>query len=185
MKTVRVFSVVMAAILFVTAFLPFAAAPAAAQSVLSTAINAPAQAFVDATQGMPLLAPMGLAAPLISFSTEAATSSSYGCTLIRQTPKDWTKMRPRQSFDMVWTVQNSGSAVWHAKSTKLAYVGGTKMQSKGSEMTLTSDVGRGKKTKLTVDMIAPKAQGTYSTLWALFAGNTRFCKVTLTVTVVR
>jgi len=183
MKTVRMFCVVMAAALFVTAFAPFVAAPQAAQSALSAAITAPVQAFADATQGLPLLAPMSIAAPLISVNT--TTSSDYGCTLIRQSPLDWTKMRSRQYFDMVWTVQNSGNAVWHASATKLAYVGGAKMQTHGDSVGLSGDVGRGKKTKLTVDMNAPKAQGTYSTLWALFSGSQRFCKVTITITVVR
>jgi hypothetical protein len=184
MKTVRVFSVVLAAVLFVTAFVPFAAAPVAASAVNAT-INAPLQAFSDAASGLSLLAPMGIAAPLISVRAESAATSDYGCTLIRQTPLDWTKMRSRQYFDMVWTVQNSGNAIWHSNATKLAYVGGTKMQTRGDEVKLGNDVGRGKKVKLTVDMNAPKAKGTYSTLWALYSGNQRFCKLTVTITVVR
>lgn len=182
MKTVRLFAVVMAVVLFVTAVVPFASAAATTQSASGAAINSPAQAFMDAANGLSLLAPMSFSAPLFSLSTQNA-SSAYGCTFVKQTPKDWTYMVPRQSFDIVWTVQNSGGAVWHANSTKLAYVGGTKMQTHGDEFNLGNDVGRGKKTNLTVDMIAPRARGTYSTLWALFAGNTRFCKVTITITV--
>jgi hypothetical protein len=189
MKKVRLFSVVLAAALFVAALVPFVAAPVAAantQSAFNAAISSPAQAFADATRGLPLLAPMSLAAPLISVSTESnASSSGYGCTLVRQTPLDWTKMRSRQYFDAAWTVVNSGNAVWHMSATKLEYVGGAKMQTHGDEIGLSNDVGRGKKIKLVVDMNAPKALGTYSTLWALFSGNTRFCKVTLTITVVR
>lgn len=185
MKTVRVLSLVLAAALFVTAFVPFAAAPAAASAV-SAAISSPAQAFADAANGFSLLAPMGIAAPLISINAENnAATNNYGCTLLRQTPLDWAKMRSRQSFDMAWTVQNSGNAVWHKSATKLVYVGGTKMQTKGDEVSLGNDVGRGKKIKLIVDMNAPRAKGTYSTLWAMYAGNQRFCKLTLTITVVR
>lgn len=184
MKTVRVFSVVLAAALFVTAFVPFASAPAV--NALSASLNSPVQAFTDAANGLSLLAPMGIAAPMISASIEGSgTTSGYGCTLLKQTPLDWKKMRPRQYFDAVWTVQNSGSTVWHGSSTKFAYVGGAKMQTRGDEFKLSNDVGRGKKVKLSVDMNAPKALGTYSTLWALFSGNQRFCKVTLTITVVR
>jgi hypothetical protein len=185
MKTVRVLSVVLAAALFVAAFVPFATAPAMA-AAMSTNLNSPLQAFSDAANGMSLLAPMGIAAPVISLSAEsAATTSDYGCTLVRQSPLDWTKMRSRQYFDMVWTVQNSGNAIWHASATRLAYVGGTKMQTHGDEINLIDDVGRGKKVKLVVDMNAPRARGTYSTLWAMFSGSQRFCKLTLTITVVR
>jgi hypothetical protein len=182
MKKVVLFSVVMAVALIVTAFVPFASAAANSQSALTAAINSPVQAFTDAANGLSLFAPISISAPIFSLTTQNA-SSAYGCTFVSQTPKDWAKLKPRQSFDMVWTVRNSGSAVWHGSSTKLAYVGGKKMQTNGSEFALGSDVGRGKKTNLTVDMVAPRAKGTYSTLWALFAGNTRFCKVTLTITV--
>jgi len=184
MKTVRMISVVLAAALFVVAFIPVAAAPVAASSTLSASLNAPVQAFVDAAHGLPLLAPMGVALPLIQISTEKSASSSYSCSLVRQTPKDWVQMRSRQSFDAAWTVKNTG-AVWYDSETHFAYVGGTQMQTHGDVVSLDQDVSRGKKIKLVVDMIAPKAQGTYSTLWALFSGNQRFCKVTLTVTVVR
>ena len=182
MKTVRLFSVVMAVALFVGAVVPFASVASNTQSAFGSSIASPAQAFMDAAQGLSLLAPLSISAAMFSLTTQN-TSSAYGCTLVAQTPKDWTRMRPRQSFDIVWTVRNSGSAIWHANSTKLAYVGGTKMQTNGSEFSLGNDVGRGKKSKLIVDMIAPRAKGTYSTLWALFAGNTRFCKVTLSITV--
>lgn len=181
MKTVRLFSIVMAVVLFVTAFVPFA--PAVAQSALAAA-SAPLQAFESASQGMPLLAPMSLGLPAISLSVSPA-SGSYACTFVSQSPKDWTRMRSRQYFDMVWTVKNSGNAVWIAKSTKLAYVSGTKMQTRGNSVALSSDVGRGKKVKFVVDMEAPKAKGTYSTLWAVYSGGTRFCKVTLSISVTR
>jgi hypothetical protein len=59
------------------------------------------------------------------------------------------------------------------------------MQTHGDAIRLYNDVGRGKKIKLGEDMIAPKSLGTYSTLWALYSGNTRFCRVTLTLTVTR
>jgi len=183
MKTVRKITIVFAAVLLVAAFVAGAAAPALAGSMLSANLNAPAQAFMDAAHGLPLLAPMSIAAPLISIQTENATNS-YSCSLISQTPIDWTKMRARQSFDAAWTVQNTG-AYWHASAMKFGYVGGQKMQTRGNETTLSEDVGKGKRVKLVVDMEAPKTRGTFSTLWALYSGNQKFCRVTLTITVVR
>jgi hypothetical protein len=184
MKTVRILSVVLAVALFVTAFTPFAVAPAAAQSALNTAIGSPLQAFTDAAQGLSLLSPMSIGLPLISINTQSA-SSAYKCTFLSQTPLDWTKMKSRQSFDMVWTVQNSGTATWHTQTEKLIYVSGTKMQSLKDEYKLSKHVSPGEKIKLTVDMIAPKALGTYSTLWGIYTNKTRFCNVTITITVVR
>lgn len=184
MKTVRTFSIAMAVIMLVAAVVPFAATPAAAQDKSSFSSGSPAQVFVNAAQGLPLLAPMSMSVPSISLSVENVTSGSYGCTLVRQTPNDWVKMESRESFDVYWTVQNTGGAVWHANATKFAYVGGTKFQTRGDAFRINNDVGRGQKIKLGVDMVAPKSLGTYSTLWALYSGNTRFCRVTLVLTVV-
>jgi len=182
MKTFRMFSIVLAVALFAAAFVPFA--PAAARSTYTAATSAPLQAFQAAAQGLPLLSPMSMGLPVISMNVSNSSSTGYSCSLVRQTPLDWTKMRSRQYFDMAWTVENTG-AVWHAGTIKLVYVGGTKMQTNGSELTLSNDVGRGKKIKLLVDMEAPKARGIYSTLWALYSGNQRFCKLTLSINVTR
>jgi hypothetical protein len=185
MKTVRTFSIALAVVMLVVAVVPFAASPAAAQDSTSLTTAIPAQTFMDAARGFPLLAPMSITAPAVTLSVENNTSSSYGCTLVKQTPSDWVKMKTRQYFDVYWTVVNSGSTVWHKNSTTFEYVGGTKMQTHGDVYRLNNDVARGKKVKFGVDMNAPKGLGTYSTLWALFAGNTRFCRVTLTLTVTR
>jgi hypothetical protein len=185
MKTVRLFSIALAVVMLVATIVPFAATSAAARESASQTTGSPAQNFMEAALGTPLLAPMSVSAPAISLSVDTNTSSNYGCMLVRQTPLDWVKMQKRQSFDIYWTVQNTGGAVWHADSTKFAYVGGAKMQTHGDSFFLNNDVGRGKKVKLGVDMIAPKSLGTYSTLWALYSGNTRFCRVTLTLTVTR
>ena len=121
----------------------------------------------------------------VPMSVSNTISSSYGCTLVTQTPSDWVYMVKRQSFDAYWTVKNTGSAVWYSGSTKFAYLGGTKMQTKGDSFQIGNNVGRGGKIKLGVDMIAPKTPGTYSTTWALISGNTQVCRVTLTLTVKR
>ena len=177
------FSITLAVVMLAVAVVPFAATPAAAQNITSLTSAVPAQTFMDAARGLPLFAPMSITAPVISLNVESNTSSSYGCTLVKQTPADWVYMQKRQSFDVYWTVLNSGGTIWHSSATTFKYVGGAKMQTHGSSFRLNNDVGRGKKIKLGVDMIAPKSLGTYSTLWALYAGNTRFCRVTLTLTV--
>jgi hypothetical protein len=179
MKTVRMFSILIAVVMLIVAVVPFAATPAAAQNITNLTSAAPAQTFMDAARGLPLFAPMSITAPVISLNT----SSSYGCTLVKQSPLDWVYMQKRQSFDVYWTVANTGGTVWPANATKFQYVGGAKMQTHGDSFRIGNDVSRGKKIKLGVDMIAPKYLGTYSTLWALYAGNTMFCRVTLTLTV--
>jgi hypothetical protein len=186
MKTVRMFSVVMALALFAVAVFPFAAKPVAAQTSQTIMVTSPVQAFMDAARGMPLLVPMSVTAPLITLNVEnTSASSEYACTLVSQSPKDYTKMKTRQSFDMQWSVKNSGSHVWYANWVPFKYIWGAKMQTHGDTYSLPSDVGKGKKVNLVVDMEAPKTQGIYSITWGLFTSAKPFCRVTLTIGVSR
>lgn len=186
MKAVRVFSVVMALALLTVAILPFAAKPVAAQTSQTTLVTSPVQAFMDAASGMSLLAPMSITAPLITLNVESVSGSSgYACTLVKQTPKDYTKMKTRQYFDMQWTVKNTGDHIWYASAIPFKYIWGAKMQTHGDTFSLPGDISRGKKVNLVVDMEAPKTQGIYSITWGLFASSRPFCRVTLTIGVSR
>lgn len=160
MKKASMFSLVMAVVMFVSAILPVA--PVAALTS-GAAFNALPETTMSVQTGR----------------------GNYGCTLIRQSPPDWYRMTPRQDFDAFWTIQNSGNAVWPSNQTKFRYLGGTKFQTRGNEFNLDSSIGLGKKLKIGVDMVAPRTPGIYSTTWALYAGNTRFCIVTLVIRVTR
>jgi hypothetical protein len=181
MKAVRIFSVALALVLFTVAVLPFAAQPAAAQASQTALLTSPVQAFVDATHGLPLLAPMSITAPIITLNVESAGVSGYACMLVKQSPKDWTKMKTRQSFDAQWTVQNTGDHIWYANWVPFKYIWGPKMQTHGDTYSLPGDIGKGKKANLVVDMEAPKTQGIYSVTWGLFTGGKAFCRVTLSI----
>lgn len=182
MKAVRLFSIVMAVALFAAAFFPSAVKPIAAQSGQTVVMTSPVQAFMDSARGMPLLAPMSVTVPFVTISVEsAAATSGYACTLVKQSPKDYSKMKTRQYFDVKWTIQNSGSHIWYANWVPFKYMGGKKMQTHGDTFSLPGDVGRGEKVRLVVDMEAPKAQGIYSTTWGLYSGKSAFCRVTLTI----
>jgi hypothetical protein len=185
MKAVRMFSIVMALALFAVAVFPATAKPVAAQANQTIMVTSPVQAFMDAASGMSLLAPMSVAAPFITMSVESAATSGYACTLVKQTPKDYTKMKTRQYFDMQWTVKNTGDRIWYANWVPFKYIWGAKMQTHGDTFSLPNDVGRGKKINLVVDMEAPKTQGIYSITWGLFTNQKAFCRVTLTIGVSR
>jgi hypothetical protein len=186
MKAVRLSSVVLAVVLVVIALSPMAVKPVAALSNTTVATSSPVQSFLSAANGLSLLAPMSAPAPFVTIRVESAAAwGNYACELVSQTPKDYTQVRSRERFDAHWVVRNSGDHVWYASAIPFKYIGGKRMQTNGSVFSLSSDVGRGKKTSFTVDMIAPKAKGGYSTLWGLFAGKTAFCKVTMTIAVTR
>jgi hypothetical protein len=186
MKAVRLSSVVLAFVLVVLAFSPAAAKPSVAQPGATTLmVTSPLQPFLNAANGLALLEPMNASAPLVTVSVESAAATDYACTLVSQSPKDYTKMKSRQYFDASWVVQNSGRRIWYANAVSFKYIGGTKMQTHGNVFGIPEDIGRLKKLTLTVDMTAPKALGGYSTLWGLFTGKQAFCKVTMTIAVTR
>src|ERR1035437_5912966 len=118
MKTVRTFSIFLAVVMLVTAIIPFAVTPVAA-------LETTPQTFAQTNYGSPFYAPMGLTTPSL-----APAYSGYSCALVNQNTKDWVKMKPRQYFDMFWTVQNTG-ATWNANYIQFKYLWGAKMQTRG------------------------------------------------------
>ena len=184
MKTIRTISIVLALTLFVAAIVPFAAKPVSAQAV-NFSQSDPLQSFVDAALGLPLLAPMSLSAiPIFSVTVESPLAGSeYACTLVSQSPKNWTKMGRRNIFDAKWTVKNTGTAVWGKHGVDFAFYGGTKMHTDGTKFDFSDTVGKGQKVKFVVDMTTPKTNGVYTTTWGLFTSNRVFCKLGLTVNV--
>jgi hypothetical protein len=131
---------------------------------------------------MPLLAPMSVTVPSITLSVQSAFSD-YACKLVSQKPKNYTPMVPRQIFDMVWSVKNSGKHIWFANTIPVKYISGTKMQTRISEFFIRGQVGIGGRSTIVVDMTAPKAWGIYSTTWGLYSGKKPFCIITATVNV--
>ncbi len=182
MKPVRITLAVLTALLVLASFLPVAAQPAQEQTLTS---DSPAQAFIDAAYGLPLLAPMSVSTlPLYTVQAQsAAAGTDYACMLISQKPKDWTQMKRRQYFDASWTVKNTGNRVWGKNGIDLVYVGGTKMHTRGDSYDLKADVGTGKKTTLSVDMNAPKTKGYYTAIWGISKGTSLFCRLYITINV--
>lgn len=176
MKKGRIISIALAVTMFMAAVMPFATTPAAAMEIVEFSPDYPGQTIKEiSTQSL----------PEVDLRVVSNSDGNYGCTLVRQSPGDWINMVPRQAFDVSWTVQNTGNAVWHASATKLEYLGGTKMQTHGDIVGLSQDVGRGGKVKFSVDMEAPRTPGVYSTTWVLYSGSAQFCRVTLSLSVSR
>lgn len=132
-----------------------------------------------------LQSPMTLmsGAPAVTFTIAAVSASSnYSCSLVAQSPADWTRMGRRQYFDAKWTVKNTGTKNWPA-GLDFKYISGTKIHTNGNNYELKTNVGPGKKTTLIADMNAPKYIGYYSAYWGLFTGNIAFCRVSITINV--
>jgi len=180
MKNARLFSLVMAVVMLVSAV---AASPAAAmrstpQSQSNTGIISSSAPTYNASAFSPL--------SMTNFyypDYNVGASAPYSCYLVNQSPKDWVTMKPRQYFDIMWTVLNTGHK-WDGNYTVIKYLWGAKMQTRGDFFDL-DNVGYGKKAHIGIDMIAPKTPGTYPITWGIFSGGYRVCTLTFIVTVVK
>ncbi len=130
---------------------------------------------------VPTIAPP---APSSGGGTGGSTGNSkYACTILSQSPENGDSYGSRDSFDATWTVQNTGTDVWEVHGIDYAYISGTKLHTHSDAYNLPSNVGIGGKIKLTVDMLAPKAAGNYTTTWGLETGSNVFCTLSLTINV--
>jgi hypothetical protein len=186
MKPVRLISVVLAVGVFLTAFAPVSSLQkTASTNTNTTTVSAPAQSLVEAALGSPMT--FLASAPIISVSVDAvsAAGSNYACSLVSQKPANWTRMGRRQYFDAKWTVKNIGTKTWTTSEFDLRYISGTKMHTYGDIYELSKNTGPNKKVTLIADMIAPKNNGYYTAYWGLFAGNSVFCRLSITINVNR
>ena len=108
------------------------------------------------------------------------TGEDYSCTVVSTSPGE--SMAPRTSFDAKWKVQNTGNKRWDRTNADYYYSSGTRMHDK-SAYDFPNNVDPGDSVTLIVDMTAPKNPGSYSTVWRLRVGKTKFCNMNLTVTV--
>jgi hypothetical protein len=120
--------------------------------------------------------------PAAATKTASESDSLDGCSLISQSPEDGSHFDPKKSFSASWKVKNTGSATWYTDSVDFAYYSGTKIHKK-QFYDLPADIPVGEYVTLNVSMQAPKAAGTYYTVWSLRRGETYFCHVNLTIRV--
>src|SRR5882672_4030781 len=100
MKPIRFITVVLTAALLVSFVgITFPIAQGAPKySGLAQGIN---NASLDLALNSPLT--FMASAPAVSFKVDAvSSSSSYSCSLLAQSPADWTRMGRRQYFDAKW-----------------------------------------------------------------------------------
>lgn len=119
----------------------------------------------------------------ITRTTPISTTGS--CALVSQTPANNTAFAANYDFDTIWTVKNTGTFDWLKTSVDFVYVSGTKMHKPayGDIKDLPLDVVKNGSIALTVDMLAPASNGTYSETWALVDGSNTICTMSVTIKV--
>jgi hypothetical protein len=120
----------------------------------------------------------------IASSTPIASATSNlpdRGTLLSQSPKNAAVLKPRESLDLVWEVQNTGTTEW-STSYLIRYVSGPK--SKFDSYKIKAAVIVGKSVSLITDFTAPDKAGSYKVTWELVnASGQAFMTLTCSFTV--
>ncbi len=107
-------------------------------------------------------------APTASSAPTAGSSGYGGCdnsTFISDvTIPDGTVIAGGAKFVKTWSLQNSGTCAW-TTGYKLSFDSGDKMG--GTDVFVGSPVQAGQKTEVSVNLVAPTAQGTYRGTWRM------------------
>ena len=119
--------------------------------------------------GMVLLAAAASSAPAM-MAAPAEVDLAQVCTNAAQfvadvTIPDNTILRPGQAFTKTWQLRNTGSCVWNT-SYKLMRDSGEALGSLAS-VTLPRSVARNNTVDISVQLVAPPAQGVYGGFWQL------------------
>jgi hypothetical protein len=124
------------------------------------------------TPSLPSATPFVIASPTKSSSGGGGGSVitySYACDVIRQRPRDNAVFKPGDSFDVKWTIINTGTATWEA-GYDLVYSSGPQMT--GAIYFELPRMEPGDQWSIVMDAAAPMEKGHQVMAWKLQGG---FC----------
>jgi hypothetical protein len=85
---------------------------------------------------------------------------------VSETIPDGTAVTPGASFTKTWTLRNDGSCTWN-NGYALVFVSGDAMTGPASQPLTSSSVAPGQEVKITLNLKAPGAEGTFRGNWKL------------------
>jgi hypothetical protein len=95
----------------------------------------------------------------------------YACDIIHQRPYDDTPFKSGATFDIKWTIVNTGTKTW-AKGLDLKYSDGPQMTASGDSPVELPEMKPGDQYEVILDATAPDGQGMQVMVWMLEGG---FC----------
>lgn len=166
----------------------FLMACAAATALVATPAPSPTPSPAASSTPLPpptlTLIPIDLTpdTPVPSATVDPASPDFWACKIRSQTPKSGAKFDSKERFDMAWQVENFGYGLWEPDLIRVTYFSGTRMQVNDS-VKLKEVVPTDRWTQLVVPMVAPRASGRYTTVWAMWYGDLDFCHMTVSIVV--
>ena len=103
----------------------------------------------------------------------AAGSSSQSAHFLGETIPDCSQMEPGQGFTETWGLSNSGATSWTQGYGLAALSGSPASEDLGSPgfVPLPSSVAPGEEVQISVDLVAPEAEGVYTLYYGLRAAD--------------
>ena len=135
---------------------------------------------VTPTEILPPTAPFFFSLPTFTPTPLGTPAVALQCQLLSQSVADGTEFKPKENFEPGWKITNTGTAPWLPGNVDFAYFSGSKMH-KYTPVPLQINVDPGDTTVVTVEMAAPKSEGTYKATWSLRRGNDYFCRVSVSI----
>ncbi len=201
-KTYKLVSLLLVAVFLLAACAPQAAPTVDTEQIVNQAVEAVAatlsvqQAQTAAAQPqatttevvspatetpvLPTATPFVIASPTTKPSTGGGgnVTYSYSCDPdIGKRPRDNSTFHPGDSFDVKWTIVNTGTATWEA-GYDLVYFSGPNLT--GATFFELPRMKPGDKFSKVMDAVAPMAKGNYVMTWKLQGG---FCYPYVAITV--
>ncbi|MFN2216169.1 MAG: NBR1-Ig-like domain-containing protein [Anaerolineales bacterium] len=110
-------------------------------------------------------------------------SASKACQIVSQTPANNSTLAASADWDAVFKIKNISSSTWDDSVLDVVYQGGADMHKYADLFDLPSSVAKGDTITLTIDMLAPADNGTYSEIWSIMDGSTAVCSFAVTIKV--
>jgi hypothetical protein len=138
------------------------AAPSPVPAATNTML--PTQTEVGALPSPTLVLPTATAIVIVPPTSVSSggggttTKPQYACNPFPRTPRDNTIFRPNDSFDIKWTIVNTGTKTMQA-GLDLKYDDGPQMTA--TTLVELPELEPGESTTVTFDAVAPSKEGTY------------------------
>jgi len=113
----------------------------------------------------------------------AALYKAIDCRIININPIP--QQDPRGDFDVIWTIQNTGTREWTNDHVMFVWIGGEEMHKYEDKYPMAYDVPYGKVIEFAIDMRAPETPGWHTTIWAVkdVVNDVILCKAPVSMSV--
>ena len=106
----------------------------------------------------------------VNATTAAPISGNDLAAWLANDPPDNSEFRPGEEFTVTWTLENTGTSTW-TTSYYIMFASGEQMGATEEKVFIPYNVAPGTNVKISVDFIAPEANGEKQSIWRFYNAN--------------